>query len=324
MYDSSAGAISPFERDLREIRENRSITLEQVQKRTRIPLDVLERFESGHLIRDPQFNEVYLKALIRSYAESIDLPAVDVLQSYELLKKGTYRGNLRVHLGEELPPEPEPEPEVTEMPDDDPGDSPPAVAALRKPIRMDESQTPRVEKKSPKKKRSGGGFARPNVLDKSWAMIIGATIICIVLIGGLLWLLLREEPIILEETEQQASAETIEFGDPVEEPTVSAAPQLNLPITVTMTAVDGSLQGFRVTEVPDVRRPYWIEPDSSMTFSSDSLIVFWGTGTEDFYRIPDGVELEIQGYRWQPRPGSVERINRARAQALLDSLHSRG
>lgn len=322
MSDSSAGAVSRFERDLREIRESRGITLEQVQKRTRIPLDVLERLEQGQLIRDPQFNEVYLKALIRSYAESIDLSGSEVLEVYETHKLGLYRGKLRTHLGEEVAPEPEPEPEEVAPEEMVTESGPPAVAALRSPSRVDEAESPIVEKKPKPKSRSS--FARPNVMDKSWGVIIGVTILGVLIIGGLLWLLLREEPLVVEQTAQQVTTQAPDTEESVEVRPVSTAPQLSLPITVTLTASGGSLQGFRVTEVPDVRRPYWIEPDSSMTFRSDSLLIFWGTGTGEVFRIPSGVELELQGYRWQPREGTVLRIDRNRARALLDSLHVAG
>jgi hypothetical protein len=89
-----------FERDLREIREARGVSLSEVQQETRIPLDVLDRFESGHLVGDRHYNEVYLRNLLKAYGAAIGLPPSAVVEQFEAAKAGTYSGQLREHLGE--------------------------------------------------------------------------------------------------------------------------------------------------------------------------------------------------------------------------------
>src|SRR5690606_24907485 len=69
----SAMSASSFEADLRAEREAAGVSIEQIQHETRIPADVIQRFEAGKLMNDPAFNEVYLKAFLRAYAGAIGL-----------------------------------------------------------------------------------------------------------------------------------------------------------------------------------------------------------------------------------------------------------
>ncbi len=105
-----------FEDDLRHAREARHRTLEQIQQETRIPLHVLQRFESGDLADDPTFNRVYLVAFMRSYARAVGLPQADVVAAYDRARAGIYGGELHpdydgpppAPLPAEMPPVPEP------------------------------------------------------------------------------------------------------------------------------------------------------------------------------------------------------------------------
>ena len=83
-----------FEVDLRAARERAGITIEQIQQDTRIPADVIERFEAGRLLSDPAFNEVYLKAFVQAYAGAIGLIPHTVLEAYALEREGRYQGEL--------------------------------------------------------------------------------------------------------------------------------------------------------------------------------------------------------------------------------------
>lgn len=356
MAPQSPEPIREFERDLREIREARGVALSEVQLATRIPLDVLDRFESGHLVSDPHYNEVYLRNLLKAYGTAIGLSPTAVLQHFEAAKAGTYAGQLRAHLGGELrgtkpaitpetPPAevggPAPDPRRTPQPTraeqaaaeeptpfDPPRAPPPAVAALRRA--EPPSAAAPASRAEPKARVRGRQSVTSSTsgIDSAWALIVGGTLIATLLIGGALWLMLRPdrpevepgEPVAVAAEEPEHDAE----APPAEDLRIAGAPQLQLPIQVTVIAAGGPVggaDGFRVTEAPDVRRPYWIEHGEERTFTSDSLIILWGVGPTGADGIPPGVRLRLQGYTWDPPAGQTLRLDRRRAQAILDSLH---
>ena len=83
-------AISPvpsgtFEADLRATREARGLSLDDIQQQTRIPVDVLRRFEAGDLVGDPTFNQVYLKAFLQSYAKAVGSAGCSTLSQCQTL-----------------------------------------------------------------------------------------------------------------------------------------------------------------------------------------------------------------------------------------------
>ncbi len=124
--------MSGFESDLRLVREARSRTLEHIQQETRIPLHVLKRFEEGDLVDDPTYGQVYLVALLRSYARAVGIPQPDVLAGYERARAGIYRGELNPSYDgpplAELPPPAPAEPAV------DAADAPESGPKKRAPV----------------------------------------------------------------------------------------------------------------------------------------------------------------------------------------------
>lgn len=88
-----------FQDDIRTIRERRGVPREEIHERTKISLENIERFERGELDRHPHFNDVYLRALVRAYAEALGISEEVALQGLERERTGTYEGELgRVYL----------------------------------------------------------------------------------------------------------------------------------------------------------------------------------------------------------------------------------
>lgn len=83
-----------FEEDMRLIREKRNISREALHADTKIALENIELFEEGDLGQHPHFNEVYLRALVRTYADVLDISTERALQALEQARKGTYEGAL--------------------------------------------------------------------------------------------------------------------------------------------------------------------------------------------------------------------------------------
>ncbi len=77
--------LKAFADELKKIRKEQNITLQQIKVRTRIDLTYLEAIEDGNFDVMPQ---VYMRAFIREYAESIGLNAKETLSKYDLAREG--------------------------------------------------------------------------------------------------------------------------------------------------------------------------------------------------------------------------------------------
>ena len=65
---------------LRQSREERAMSVEEVSRTTRIPVANLERLESDHF--DDLPGEVFVRGFLKAYARALRIPADDVLARY--------------------------------------------------------------------------------------------------------------------------------------------------------------------------------------------------------------------------------------------------
>ena len=72
-----------FARDLSTLREAQGVTVERIHQQSKIPLHVLQDFEADALLGNPIFNRVYLRSLVKTYADSLRLPTGEVLGALE-------------------------------------------------------------------------------------------------------------------------------------------------------------------------------------------------------------------------------------------------
>jgi len=92
--DLDTPALRRFARDLRRIREDRSVSLAAIQEETQVHASHLKSFEEGVLHEESRMNGVYLKAFVRAYAEAIGLPAEPVMNHLKSALSGTYDDKL--------------------------------------------------------------------------------------------------------------------------------------------------------------------------------------------------------------------------------------
>ena len=338
MPDATSPSLST---DLRDLRLAKGLDVDDIQQATRVPAHVVRKLEDGSLYGDATFNEVYTRALLKAYAKAVEVPSQEVIHAFEAHQAGTYHGALRTHLGEDVPaPRPvqrQPEAEEDAPPADaSPADEDrpaagvaPAVAALSKEPAPQSGSASGASPSLPKKrvKRPAASGATRS-FDKSWGAILGIALVAVVGIVAVLFLLFRggeDEGLTPVETAAADTAATEQVTDTTEAQTASSegpqSPRLALPIEVTVLAGGDGLQNFRVTETPEVRRGYWIEPGNTQTFRSDSAIVIWGEGAEG---LGPEATLRLQGFEWTPASGAVLTIDRAMGQRLIDSLFAAG
>ncbi len=342
---------STFEADLRAVRERRGLALDEIQQQTRIPVDVLRRFEEGDLVGDSSYNEVYLKAFLRSYAKAVGVPSGKVVAAYEAHRSGGYRGELAPDFDSGSPPPAETPPRAPDARDPAPnadtregatGATPPAETAREAPPRS--SAPPAVQalataqaQQAAERPASPAPEARTRVakpavagarrsFDKNWGTILGLFGLLVVALGAALWFLVFDG----DSPEDEDAPETVTVGDGQQAEIDSSGvgtgaagggPQLQVPIAVTVTAGGDGLQWFRVSQDAEERTPHWIDQGASQTFEADSALVLWGEGNEAGPALAfDEATFEIQGQRFSPPNGRAVRITRANGQPFLDSL----
>lgn len=351
----SSSASPTFEADFRDLRDAKGLSLEDLHHETRIPVDVLRRFESGALLADESFSNVYLKAFVKSYAKALGVPQAQAVDAFEAARTGRYAGHLREDYTPPKAPPPPARPDAdapeasgvapapnptrteaprTEMPRAEPArseppaprDPAPAVAALRTggtAVPTDKAKVTtspgaqRVQKPIvPSARRS---------FDKNWGTLgLLAFVLLAVCAAAVYFLVFRTD----SDSDEAvvASGEATEAAQP--DSTVAAGPtgpRLQVPITVTAEATDGGLQWFRVTQDDQERAPNWIDSGTSQTFTADSTLILWGEGnaSDTAYDFNE-TTLILQGFRWRPATGSPVRITLQSGQALLDSLAAAG
>ncbi len=320
---------SRIEHDLRAIREKRNVTLETLQRETRMPGDILRRFEAGDLVGDANYSEVYLRNLLKAYAQALGLSPHEVGEAYEQAKTGAYDGRLRrLYLdgGAEAPAAPPPK----APPPQAPSGTAPAVAALSgapKPRPATAPVAERTAEHMPKRRVQTAKAAAAGTapLEKSWGLLIGGTVAALLVIGAVLWFLLRDpnpEPDLAEMLATPAdtagaAAPVAPAETPDTAPPPSSAPRFQTPISLTVIAAEEPLEDFKVQTDDDLRRPYWLNPGTDQTFTGQQRVIVSGEGGTGNY---DGARLRLQGIEWTPREGQVFRITAERGQAFLDSL----
>src|SRR5690625_6572971 len=89
-------------RDLRRIRESRNISIDGLSIQTKIPRTLLASFEERVLFDHDQFNRVYLRSFVRTYAATKGVPQVIAVESLAAPAEGRNAGRLaREYLAEE-------------------------------------------------------------------------------------------------------------------------------------------------------------------------------------------------------------------------------
>lgn len=81
----SNDSLIKFAEKLKEARENSKLTIDQIFSKTRIDRKYLQAIEDGNFSIMP---EVYIRAFIKEYSKAIKLDPTEVIQEFDLAKKG--------------------------------------------------------------------------------------------------------------------------------------------------------------------------------------------------------------------------------------------
>lgn len=281
--------------DLRRIRELRNLTLSDMNAETKIPRSLLESFEEQALFDHPQFNRVYLRSFVRTYATTVGIEPERAADALEQAFEGHYGHDLAKQYLDDQPArrvEPDVQP-TEERPDADaaplPGDTTKAVDEAPDsggPADQDWDQTSppsRVQKSPPP---SDDEPPEPSLVPPRRTSQARRTQIGFVpILGGIaalgflvlvIWMITRSgdtatgievaEPIVAEDVSESSAEESV--------PIPRSIPTLEDSIVFYIVAVDGSVAPMRVTVDNDLRRPYWIDQGDSIRFAAANRIVF--------------------------------------------------
>lgn len=80
--------LDKFAKDLKDLRESKNITLDEVYEKTKIHISKLEKMESGDF---SFYLPVHIRAFLRQYAVAIRENPDDILYNFELAKAGKYK-----------------------------------------------------------------------------------------------------------------------------------------------------------------------------------------------------------------------------------------
>lgn len=312
-------------RDLRRIRESRNISIDELNIQTKIPRTLLASFEERVLFDHDQFNRVYLRSFVRTYAATIGVSADIAVESLEAAAEGRYDGRLaREYLGEEVDYLPAAAESTTDdqgaahavSEENDPPVEPTPVAiedetdesdwaATSPPSRKPTPPKPRVSRSpSHSSRRSNAG---------GWVGIVFGVIV----VGGIVWGLITVfggggDFTSAGDTVAVVDTQEVDIAEP-------EAPRPRVTLDESMVfyvvAESGPVDPIRVTVDDDLRRPYWIEEGDSMRFVANERIVF-----EE--RL-DLIRLNLQGYNY---PASARDdqgrivVTREIAQQFFDDL----
>lgn len=292
-------------RDLRRIRQDRQVSLEELYEESKVPLNVLEEFEDTGLFEHAMFNPVYLRSLVRTYASVIDIAVEDVVAALDDALAGRYQNQLAVKYLDADP--------LRQMEEDGDTSSEPLSALEPPPSRTPDrseplpspSPSPVVDRRSP---------------TRQWMVLVGILVVVV----GVVWLVIARVggPALQEGTSQgdgPATTSSIVEDSAARAPEEGAPPAprptLGDTMLVTVVAAYDRVDPVRVRVDEDLRRPYWIPQDSTRTFTVRQQIVIENQ-LDDVRLLLDGLEYPTDQ---RDDRGRIV-ITRERAAAFLDTV----
>ncbi len=290
MSDESAStALRRLARDLRQIREDRAVSIEDIHDATQIPRSDLKAFESGSFYEDSKLGPVYLRAFVRAYAGAIDLPPDDVTDLLRAAQNGDYQNQLAVRF---LGASPSPEQGDSEDPsgnsspeaaDAQPSDRSSNEAGESDAVSGSESRPPTSSgaegqedddtESSPETSADPGHLPqrsyRIGLIVVLLLLLLGGAVLFTVYFSGTEYSSSTEASSAVQDSVPDTSQETVQATTSVDTTQAPQSPlaDLSLGDTVHVTVLATSdVRELRVQQDDHLRRPYWIEVGEAMVF----------------------------------------------------------
>ncbi len=290
-------------KDLALIRKDQNLSLDDINKATKIPVRILKSIENDSIFSDFEESSTYIRSYVRTYAKALSIDEKQVIYALDKRQKNEYSGSLRKSWKDD-PDWAADEYEATESSEEDTSDQENDMIHDHSPEFQPsgETQSPSENLRSVESDTSG---KRSEVRSVDWAdmgrrftplrsttprTLIGIIVLVLIVAGGTFFYFYQGESSNSADTQQnteQASPPTISTDSlelnisPVQDDspmvvqdTGSANLQnetmQTLPDTLTMIlyAAYGKLEPVRVyTDIMDNINPYWLEQGQALRFT---------------------------------------------------------
>ncbi|MEQ9104400.1 MAG: hypothetical protein RIE53_06850 [Rhodothermales bacterium] len=315
------------------MRAERGFGKRELIESLRLAEDVVDELEETGLIHNPTFNRVYLRSLYSSYAAVLGVDARVLLEGIEAAMAGTYNGGLRVLMnapsdasddgvapGSATGEEPEASP-LVDAPEERPvsDDDPPAEhrtpheASPEASLNASPESATIFTTAAPDTSLGQKRFLLPNTRGLATAVLSALVLM------ALIWFAVARLLSAPENSPDGAVGED-SVSIALSLPAVQEPDPVILPDTLTLfiTARSEILDPVRVAVDEDIRRPYWVELDSTVSFRFVNRIQIdreaeHAAYSLDGWSVPDAWLTD-----------GVFTVERTVAQAWFDSLTAAG
>ena len=290
-------------KDLALIRKDQDLSLEQINKATKIPVRILKSIEDDSIFSDFEENETYIRSYVRSYAKALSIDDQQIIFALDKRQRANYSGSLRKSWEGDLD-WPADEGEEGELADEESSDhekdmthdhspefQPSGEADSSQEMSSSLSSNTADERSEVRSVDWANMGRRFKPLNTSWPKTsIGILVLVLVVAAGMFFYFNQggdSTSVASRESGSQASQPTVSTDSlqlnvsPVEEdsPAVSPdtssidlrnQPMQSLPDTLTMVlyAAYGKLEPVRVyTDIMDNINPYWVEEGQALRFT---------------------------------------------------------
>ena len=288
-----------FARDMRRIRDEHGVSMDDIHDKTMISGHIIESFEQDGLFEHPTFNQVYLRSFIRSYANAAGIDPEDALDHLDRALAGDYANQLAVqYLGDEPTEPPAPTPDDP-TPDDteDPG-------AVPLPPDVDESEraSPGTnDADQPDDDHEAASTVRadeeePIQDENRRGILIGIGAVLVIIIAWVLVDAFQGGNTPTSAETSVAAADTADTTDQLmfisfDSLARLTAPRVDIGDTMYFTIIAQERLGpIRIQRDDDYRRPYYFNRGQAGVFPAQQEIVF----SEDL----EDIRLLVNGYEY--------------------------
>ncbi len=290
--------MASLHQDLVDIRTKVGITPAQIQQKTKIPESIIREIEKGIIFESTEQQKTYVRSFTRSYAKSIGIKDDDIVKALDLNDSGDYNG----YLASKYIQSAAPQKSASDSPDStndlkiELAPEPQLDASILKPGPTSTIGAEEYSRPDPSRAYNKVTPPPPKIETVDWAEVgqrftgirsgsaayIGILIILVLIIGSTYFVINWPESDTPESTtaivetpsENQIPApiETPQISDDdvvvVEQaPSSSSTDKLPDTLHIVIKAINNKLEPVRVlSDVNNIRSPYWIETNQAMRF----------------------------------------------------------
>lgn len=291
--------------DLASIRKEQNLSIDDIHKSTKIPLDTLHRIEDDSIFEDLEANKTYIRSYIRTYARELGIEDKLIIRALDQVENRNYQGILHdpedpkstfTYDDSSEQPDQIEEKDIQESPSDLEAEYQSEETSMPSELEQeDESKDQYKQSASPRRPQTNP----PSVHSVNWAdmgkkfntiqpqtRIWGGAVIIFLLVAVvvfIIWFQYEEEPTPIPEqttenteTTQEAApsdslqldlAESGQQTDPADEESEESTSSLPDTLTLGIYAAYDVLEPVRVqADLMTTLNPYWIEEGTVFEF----------------------------------------------------------